>query len=103
MSSLNQTFQDIIHSTEPTEASSTYGEIIENRKIIEEHQLNELLQLHDKTFQDKCIQPINKLKEKYDKLLQQDNDIQTHVAMTDRDLRIIELTLDLVYRNKNIK
>lgn len=99
MSELKDVFESIVRCTDPTESSHTLKEIHENKRIIEERQVVELLQVHDKVFYDKCVRPVNKLKKLYDALLRDDTDIQTHVALTDRDLRIIEATLDMAYQN----
>lgn len=86
----------VITSKNPTEISKTLKEIEENKEYIQEVQLKKLIKLHDHSFKSKCVDPLADLYDKYSPYMERDHNIQNEAAILDRNLRIIEHTLELV-------
>lgn len=97
---LSHLVDKIIHSKVPTEISKTLKEIERNNDYIEEIQLKELIQLHDQTLKTKCVDPLTKMYEYFAPYMEKDYNIQTEAAVIDRDLRIIEHTLQTIKANQ---
>lgn len=98
--SLNTLVDKITNSKTLTEGSKTLKEIEENKDYIQEVQLKKLITLHDQSFKSKCVDPLTDLYEKYRSLMERDSKIQNEAALVDRNLRIIEQTLEYVKANQ---
>ncbi|CAL9729243.1 biogenesis of lysosome-related organelles complex 1 subunit Bls1p [Monosporozyma unispora] len=98
--SLGSLVDNITNSKNPTEVSKTLKEIEENKDYIQDVQLRKLITLHDQSFKTKCVDPLTELYEKYSPLLERDGKIQNEAAIVDRNLRIIEQTLEFVRANQ---
>lgn len=97
---LSNLVDKITHSKVPTEISKTLKEIEQNNDYIQEVQLKKLIKLHDHTFKTKCIDPLTETYEHFASYMERDNNIQMEAAMLDRDLRIIEQTLQIIKSNQ---
>lgn len=90
----------ITHSKTPTEISKTLKEIGENNDYIQEVQLKKLMKLHDQTFKTKCVDSLAETYEHFAFYMEKDSNIQTEAAVVDRELRIIEQTLQIIKSNQ---
>lgn len=97
---LETLFNRIIKSTDETEVSRTLKEVEENNGYIQDKQLKSLLSLHDKRFKDQCIYPLNEFYLKYKEGVINDGDLQNKAALVDRDIRILESTIQFIEENK---
>lgn len=93
---LNQLVNQITQSSNCTELSRTIQEIESNKNYITDVQLKKLMKLHDKSFKMKCVQPTQELYNRYLKRMEKDGNLQNRAAEIDRDLRIIETTLQII-------
>lgn len=93
---LDQIVDKIFKSTQETEASRTLQEIESNNDYILNTQLRKLLKLHDNSFQQKCVLPVNSLYEKHSESALRDGDLQNWAELIDRDIRIIETAMQLI-------
>lgn len=72
-----------------------------NEKYIYDVQLPKLVKLHDVHFTKECLKPARRLLEKYSNIaIDNGTEIQREAELIDRDMRVIEETLDLVRQNK---
>lgn len=99
-SSLTTLVDKITNSNTPTEGSKILKEIEENKDYIQEVQLKKLITLHDQSFKSKCVDPLNDLYGKYKPLMERDSNVQNEAALVDRNLRIIEQTLEYIKANQ---
>ncbi|CCD27132.1 Bls1p NDAI_0J02400 [Naumovozyma dairenensis CBS 421] len=97
---LEELFKRIINSETPTEVSKTLKEIENNNKYINDVQFKKLIELHDDRFKNKCLKPMQGLCTKYNNVVVQDGDLQIDAALVDRDLRVLETTLQLIKERK---
>lgn len=100
-SSLDHELNRILKSHSETAVSATLKEIESNHQYINEVQLKKLVQLHDSGFQEKCVAPVTQLYNKYSDIVLQNGDLQNWAEIVDRDLRVLENTLQLVRENRN--
>lgn len=100
-SSLDHELNRILKSHSETAVSTTLKEIESNHQYINEVQLKKLVQLHDSGFQEKCVAPVTLLYNKYSDIVLQNGDLQNWAEIVDRDLRVLENTLQLVRENRN--
>lgn len=96
-----QKFRDIIASDRDTDFSKNLREITTNREYINKYQLTKLLKLHDQSLKGKCYVPLNDLYTKYKDMITGDGELQNEAALIDRDLRIIESTIELIKERDN--
>lgn len=99
-SELDQLLNRIFKSTQETEASRTLKEIESNSEYIINTQLRKLLELHDKSFKKKCVVPARCLYEKYNEAVLRDGDLQNWAELVDRDIRVLEVAMQLVKETK---
>ncbi|CAI4035304.1 hypothetical protein SMKI_12G4550 [Saccharomyces mikatae IFO 1815] len=100
---LDRLLDRIINSPQGTEASKTLEEIENNQSYILNVQLKKLLRLHDDSFKNKCVSPVNDMLEKYTPYTERTKALQKGAELVDRDLRIIEMTYQLIKKNRNSK
>lgn len=100
---LDRLVDKIINSPHRTEASKTLEEIENNQSYILNVQLKKLLRLHDDSFKNKCVSPVTYMLEKYTPYLGHTEALQKEAELVDRDLRIIEMTYQLIKKNRNSK
>ncbi|CAI7251625.1 ATV_collapsed_G0039030.mRNA.1.CDS.1 [Saccharomyces cerevisiae] len=100
---LDRLLDKIINSPHRTEASKTLQEIENNQSYILNVQLKKLLRLHDDSFKNKCVSPINYMLEKYTPYMGHTEALQKEAELVDRDLRILEMTYQLIEKNRNSK
>ncbi|CAI4047090.1 hypothetical protein SKDZ_12G4330 [Saccharomyces kudriavzevii ZP591] len=100
---LDRLLEKIINSPHGTEASKTLEEIENNQSYILDVQLKKLLRLQDDSFKNKCVSPVNDMLEKYTPYLGRTEALQEEAELVDRDLRIIEMTYQLIKKNRNSK
>lgn len=98
-SELDQMMNAICKSNRNTDASNILKEIEENNSYITEVQLKRLLKLHDGAFRQSII-PMQKLYDKYNESVMRQGDLQNWAELIDRDLRVLELTMQLVKETK---
>ncbi|GAV52557.1 hypothetical protein ZYGR_0AG05480 [Zygosaccharomyces rouxii] len=96
-SELDQLVNTICKSNRDTDASKVLKEIEDNNNYITEVQLKRLLKLHDGAFRESVI-PLQKLHDKYSEIVLKQGDLQSWAELIDRDLRVLELTMQLVKR-----
>lgn len=97
---LDQLVHRICKSTQETEASKTLKEIESNNAYIMNVQLRKLLKLHDSSFKDKCIVPLQSLSDKYNDTVLRDGDLQNWAELVDRDIRVLEVAIQLIQESK---
>lgn len=97
---LDQVVDRIFKSTQETDASKTLKEIESNNHYIMNTQLRKLVELHDSSFQQKCVVPITALYERYSEQVLRDGDLQSCAELIDRDIRIIETAIELIRDSK---
>ncbi|CCC72143.1 hypothetical protein NCAS_0J01640 [Naumovozyma castellii] len=93
---LEHAFKDIVNSSIDSESSKTLREIEANSRYISDVQLKSLLKLHDEKFKQKCVDPLHDIASRYGKIVDKDGDLATEAALVDRDLRVIETTIQLI-------
>ncbi|CAR26572.1 hypothetical protein ZYGR_0H03900 [Zygosaccharomyces rouxii] len=94
---LDQLVNSICKSTRDTDASKILKEIEDNNSYITEVQLKRLLKLHDGSFRE-SLTPLQKLHDKYNEIVMRQGDLQSWAELIDRDLRVLELTMQLAKR-----
>lgn len=97
---LDQLVNGICKSTQDTAACKTLQEIESNNEYIVNTQLRKLLKLHDKSFKEKCVAPAIALYEKYNEVILRDGDLQNWAELIDRDIRVLEETVQLIGQSK---
>ncbi|EDO18709.1 hypothetical protein Kpol_1055p66 [Vanderwaltozyma polyspora DSM 70294] len=100
-SELESLLNKIVKSNDETEVSKALKEIEDNNEYIEKKQLRSLLTMHDKKFKDQCLIPMNNLYVKYNDIVGKDRNLQNETAFVDRDIRVLESTLQYIIENKN--
>lgn len=93
-SELDQLVSSIFRSNRDTDASKTLKEIEDNNYYITEVQLKRLLKLHDGAFRE-SVTPFQKLHNKYNESVLRQGDLQGWAELIDRDLRVLELTMQI--------
>ncbi|KAG0675089.1 biogenesis of lysosome- organelles complex 1 subunit bls1 [Kluyveromyces marxianus] len=96
----------LIKSKTDTVGSELLKEIERNDEYIKEVQLKKLKELHDKQFKEKHVLPLIKLYERYNSSAINDGDLQNWAELIDRDIRILEGTMDILeeeHRSENQK
>ncbi|SCU90183.1 LAME_0E07404g1_1 [Lachancea meyersii CBS 8951] len=97
---LDREINIIIKAQSDTAISEAQREIEANHAYINETQLKNLLDLHDNVFQNQCVLPLQKLYQKYSQMSLQEGDVQNWAELVDRDLRVLEATVDKVRSNR---
>ncbi|QLG71623.1 hypothetical protein HG535_0B06690 [Zygotorulaspora mrakii] len=99
-SDLDQLVNRICKSSRETECSKVLKEIESNNEYITNVQLKKLLKLHDISFKDKCVLPAQSLYDKCNECVIQDGDLQNWAELIDRDVRVLEESIQLIKENK---
>lgn len=98
---IEQELNRIFKSKTATNVSEAHKEIEANHAYINQKQLKDLVALHDTTFKEKCVEPLRKLYHKYSDLTLQEGDLQNWAELVERDVRILEATMDKVRDNQS--
>ncbi|SCW01836.1 LAFE_0E08328g1_1 [Lachancea fermentati] len=93
---LDRELHRLLKSHTQTTLSETQEQIEANHAYITSKQLKKLIDLHDLTFQERCVIPLQKLYDKHMALRLMDGDLQNWAEVVDRDIRVLETTLQLV-------
>ncbi|CCH58419.1 hypothetical protein TBLA_0A06280 [Henningerozyma blattae CBS 6284] len=93
----------IFKNQNSTKSNEILKEIYSNNEYIRNIQLSKLIKLNDIKFQRKTVLPMNDLYIKYYNASDyENNNLQREAEIIDRDLRIIELTIQSIKENNNI-
>ncbi|SCU98460.1 LADA_0H13168g1_1 [Lachancea dasiensis] len=90
----------IIKAHSDTAVSEAQKEIESNYAYINDKQLKKLIGLHDDVLQHKCGVPLQKLYDKYSQFNLQHGNLQNWAELIDRDLRVLEATIERVWDNR---
>ncbi|SCU97499.1 LAFA_0G11738g1_1 [Lachancea sp. 'fantastica'] len=91
---LDREIDRITKATTNTAVSEAQREIEANHASINETQLKKLIDLHDNVLQNRGSIPLRKLYHKYSQLHLQEGDLQNWAELVDRDLRVLEATIE---------
>lgn len=87
---------DLVKSKTTSENCETLKEIESNNVYIRDVQLKKLMSLHDKKFKETAVVPLVRLYEKFNTKFLNEGDLQNWAEIIDRDLRILESTLQII-------
>lgn len=91
----------LIKSKTATVGSEILREVESNNDYIRDIQLKKLTDLHDKSFKEKGMVPLIKLYEKYNAKSVEHGDLQNWAELIDRDLRVLETTIQILDEERN--
>ncbi|AMD19945.1 HCL206Cp [Eremothecium sinecaudum] len=93
---LEQEINKVLKSRTPTKVADIQLEIETNQAHINHVQLKKLREIHDEMFQEQCYLPAKRLYEKYNEKLLPYSGLQSWAERIDRDIRVIEATIEMV-------
>lgn len=97
---LDQLVNGICKSAQEIGASRTLQEIESNNEYIMNTQVRRLLKLHDRSFKEKCVTPAVALYERFNEMALRDGDLQNWAELIDRDIRVLEVAMQLIVEAK---
>ncbi|CEP61610.1 Bls1p LALA0_S03e06788g [Lachancea lanzarotensis] len=97
---LDREINRIIKCRTDTAVSEAQREIETNHASINETQLKKLMDLHDNVLQNRGALPLQKLYNKYSQLNLQEGDLQNWAELMDRNLRVLEATVEKAKANR---
>lgn len=91
----------IVNDHSLSEPGQSLKELGDNGRYIMDVQMKKLLKLHDQSFIERCFRPMEELKNRYAKVKERSGDLQKEAELVDRDIRIIEMAIQDINKNKS--
>ncbi|KAL3234392.1 Biogenesis of lysosome-related organelles complex 1 subunit BLS1 [Nakaseomyces bracarensis] len=98
---LESIVERILHDNTLSEPGKALKELEDNGKYIMEVQMKKLMKLHDDRFMSKSVLPMERLYSKYSQVKERFGDLQKDAELVDRDIRIIEMAIDDIKKNRD--